>query len=435
MKVNHTIYGVILFLILIALIYILNKNKNNKIITEYFDSTPTPSPSQTPYNLNKDYVVYEKSYFNLDGSKLQNKTLDECLKSCNNEKKCKGITIDSSNNVGIDSSDKFTCNIIKDTKTCYSKFQGSGLQRSESQNYTTYLKKSVPSSGQLCLSDTNLGQPLMIKAKHNLYLYIDNNKLYTTKQPKIEYDKLYDKAKFKIVKGLYGLDTISIQPYNSSNLYLTHNFPREKSISLKQINDDDTNTNLEDLKKNASFRIVSGLSNKGYSIKILNFPNMYFKLNNNNKEINEVSIDSIENKSNTELNELSTFYIVKELEVVKDEDLGKFENDYSEEIQEEEDSVSSLTQQDKYKIMKNKNLNTLERQYLMLENQNKQINNLEFLHTSNISKIGREFANQSARLALGKYIKEKDDIDILKEKTTITPGFNMPSVDSFRGKL
>ncbi len=85
--------------------------------------------------------------------------------------------------------------------------------------------------------------------------------------------------------------------------------------------------------------------------------------------------------------------------------------------------------------MKNKNLNTLERQYLMLENQNKQINNLEFLHTSNISKIGREFANQSARLALGKYIKEKDDIDILKEKTSITPGFNMPSVDSFRGKL
>lgn len=446
MKVNHTIYGIILFLILIGLIYILNKNKtnNNNNITEYFDSTPTPTPTKKlkniptptpPYDLNNDYMIYEKSYFDLSGNNLNSKndkTIKQCLISCANDKNCKGITIDSSSKVDSDvlNSKNYECYAIKDAKTCYSKLQGSGLQRSESQNYTTYLKKSVPSSGQLCLSDTNLGQPIMIKANHNLYLYIDNNKLYTTTQNKIEFDKLYDKAKFKIVNGLYGDETISIQPYNSNDLFLSHNFPREKGITLKRISRDDT----DDMKKNSSFRIVSGLSNKGYSIKILNFPNMYFKLNNDNKEINEVSVDAIENKSNTTLNELSTFYIVKELDVVIDENLSKFDVDYSEINQEEEDTTSSLTQEDKYKLMKNKNLNTLDRQYLMLDNQYKKINDLEFLHTSNISKIGREFANQSARLALGKYIKEKDEIDLLKETTTVTPGFNMPSVDNIRAQ-
>ena len=84
--------------------------------------------------------------------------------------------------------------------------------------------------------------------------------------------------------------------------------------------------------------------------------------------------------------------------------------------------------------MKNKNLNTLDRQQLMLENQNKQINNLEFLHINNISKIGREFANQSARLALGKYIKEKDTIDLLKQNKPITPGENIPSIDTIKAQ-
>jgi hypothetical protein len=77
------------------------------------------------------------------------------------------------------------------------------------------------------------------------------------------------------------------------------------------------------------------------------------------------------------------------------------------------------------------NNNYLDKQSIILENQNNRIKNMENVHFANISKIGREFANQSAKLALSKYMKEKDDIEVLKS-TGISSVDSMPSVKSFR---
>jgi hypothetical protein len=430
MKINHTIYGIILFLSLLVLIYLLKTNTNNT--TEYFQDPPPPSPTLSSFTnqINNDYIIYEKSYFNLDNV-LNDKTLKECLTICNKNKKCKGITIDSS--IKIDNIDTDTniykCYMITDTDTCYSNLQGSGIQRSDAENYTSYLKKSTASSSKLCLTTENMGKTFTINNQNDIYWCLNNNQLYGIDKNKIEFDKLYDNTKFKIVAGLYGSGTISFQLLNLNNMYLTHNFPRDKKIVLKQL----TDSSSQDFKKNASFRMVSGLSNKGYSIKILNFPNMYFKINGS-KHMNEIIIETIESKNNKELNNASTFFLSDELVVIKNEELHNFNADYAEDIEDENNSVPSFTQEDKIKRMKNKNINTLDRQNLMLENQNKQINNLEFLHINNISKIGREFANQSARLALGKYIKEKQTIDLLKENKPIKPGENIPSIDTIRAQ-
>jgi hypothetical protein len=71
--------------------------------------------------------------------------------------------------------------------------------------------------------------------------------------------------------------------------------------------------------------------------------------------------------------------------------------------------------QDKIKKMRSKNLYTLDKQSNLLENQTNTINDYNFTQKTDISDISREFANQSANLALTKYLEEKNDIDNLKK--------------------
>jgi hypothetical protein len=411
---KHTIYGVVLFLILLGLIYLLNK-KNNVIIDieEGFKGVVD------------NFITYEQAYFDLDNKfplDEKIKTKDDVLNSCMKDKNCMGITFDDDNYY-----------IIKNINTCYSSLLGSGIQKADAKNYTTYLKKSVPLSDKLCLTSATRGSFFTIGSKNNLYLCAIDNQLYGVDKNKIQFNKISDNSRFKIVSGLYSSSTNPTISFklesgtSSSNLYISHNFPRSKNIILKEIKSGDS----EVVKKSATFRLVGGLSNEGFSIKLLDIPNTFLRFETQ-KNNTRVIATTIENKNNIETNDLATFYMMKEIEKVDitPESIEEETKHTIDDEVEDEMPVSSITKEEKIKRMKNKNMSVLEKQTMLLEEQNKKINNMELVHLGNIGKISREFANQSAQLALGKYLKEKNDIDILQKNNPD----NTPSVEKFRGR-
>ncbi len=407
-------YGIILFLILLGLIYLLNKKNDSSSITEGFTA-------------NNNFIIYEKAYFDLDTKQpLGEKTKETILNKCMKDNNCKGITFDTESNYYI----------IKNTNTCYSTFLGSGIQKADAVNYTTYLKKTVPVSDKLCITSSLIDSTFFtIGNKNKLYLCAIDNQLYGIDKNKIQFNKMYENCRFKIINGLYSSPsnpTISIKlatTGSEGNLCLTHNFPRSKNLVFKDIKSSDTDA----IKKSATFRLVSGLSNEGFSFKLIDIPNTFLRFENQ-KNNTRVIVATIDNKNNIETNDLATFYMNEEIEKVEitPETMEK-EATYSDDLEEEVENepVSSVSKEDKIKRMKNKNMSVLERQSFLLEEQNKKINSMELVHIGNIGKISREFANQSAQLALGKYLKEKNDMEVLQKNNPD----NTPSVEKFRGRL
>lgn len=419
-EINHTIFGIILFFILLILIYLLNRS----ITKLNFNETNTIEGFNS--KVDDKFIIYDNCYFDLENKysydknkKDINEVLSECVKDIN----CNGITINK-NDSGI-------YYIIRKADTCYSKLQGSPLQRNNASNFKTYLKKTVNLSDKLCLTSDTMKTPFTIANINKLYFGIKNKQLYGFNEDNVKYNNMYDATKFKIVAGLFDANnTISIQlftpPSSNSNLYLSHNFPTSKNIILTEIKSGDST----DIKRNASFRMIGGLNNEGFTLKILNFQNMYLKYENEKNEA-MVIVDTINNRDNPDINKMATFYITNEIKVKPIKTQKPIDDPLLED--EDETDISFLSDDEKINQMKNKNSSTIEKQLLILENQNKSIKDTEFTNFSNIGKISREFANQSAQLALGKYLKEKNDIEILNKNNP--PVDNTPSVDKFRGGL
>ncbi len=447
----YKIYGVSLFIILLLLIYLLNrKNDININIEEGFTTI-------------NDYVFLNKTVFNSSFSN-ENRvdplaTVEEILDSdsVKNDKLCLGITIPFDYNSNNNNQKVGLYYKIYDTENCYSSLVGSGEQRNNALNYKTYIKKNVYNGNRQCLTEDDLSNSFFtIQNTNDMYLCIDsNNNLVSLNKFKIQLDNLYDNTKFKIVSGLYGRGNISITftTKNGDILYLTHNFPSSKQLSFQKRSSDDS----IDVKKRSSFRLVSGLSKNGFSIKLFGITDTYIKLMGKNTKSDSVIVDRIilnyssyngiptSNPKDVAINqdtikkELASFKFAPELIITETSPSstsqpGKYIPNYDlldEENAEEIKKISKVSKEEKVRLLKNKNINYLDKQSMILENQNNRIKDMENLHFANISKIGREFANQSARLALSKYIKEKDDIEVLK-KTGVSPVDSMPSVESFR---
>ncbi len=272
-----------------------------------------------------------------------------------------------------------------------------------------------------------------------LYMNLENN-LASINKFKVQIDNLYNNTKFTFVNGLYGKGNVSIKcnDLKGNSLYLIHNFPSRKQLSFQKISSDDS----VDIKKRASFRLVSGLSGNGFSIKLFGITDTYIKVIGSNRKNDTVIADRIIlNNDNTDIvkKELASFRFTSEIIRTNPTPSGtekpdKYIPNYdvlNEENDEETAKISKVTKEEKIKLLKNKNINYLDKQSMILENQNNRIKNMENVHFVNINKIGREFANQSAKLALSKYMKEKDDIELLKS-TGVSSVDSMPSVESFR---
>jgi hypothetical protein len=124
-----------------------------------------------------------------------------------------------------------------------------------------------------------------------------------------------------------------------------------------------------------------------------------------------------------------TFTIKSEL---NDESVKQYGSDVNS-VKDDSD-VAILTPEEKIKKMRGKNLYTLDKQTYLLENQTNMINAYDFVHSNNISNIGREFALQSANLALSRYLQEKDNMQKMQNsvKDTVGSGQNVPSVNGLR---
>lgn len=429
---NHQIYGILLFVSILLLIYLLNKNyteRSNDVIykvninmTEGFDSKPTLDP------ILDNYIEYDNTYFDIgQENEMKNRTLQDLLSECDNNPNCFGIT-KLKNDKNDDNTSFFN---IANINSCKTTRQGSDLEKELSKNYVSYIKKSVPNSNKLCLNFneqikefSKLNSISSIYGYNDLVWTIKNNKIELITTASIDVNNYYNLCKFKIVEGLYGKNTISFK-YEIEGFptqYIVNEYPKKNYLFLREVKDNELNW-----KKYASYKMVDGLSKEGFSLKILGFPDIYIIANGKTPNLlNIVPIELTDDDTKT----LGTFFIKPEL---TKETNNENSSDYSKKLNDTSNDIN-LSVEEKTKKTKAKNLYTLEKQSAMLENQMNMINSFDFIHKNNISNIGREFANQSANLALSKYLEEQENIKSAGDNwdSILANGSNMPSVSKFK---
>jgi hypothetical protein len=450
---DHRIYGIIIFAGIILLIYLLNYNyiyQNKEGFYGVSDSTSTstsgsaspPTSSVTEEKLLEGYNIYDNTYINLSNlivpeTESQRVSLKDALILCNKNTNAIGVT-----------KDKTVLNkyyLISKNDYCKTQYMGSDLEKDKVLNFKTYIKKSIINSDLMCINDNLFDKRyISIGGNNNLYWMVDNdNKIQSVDISKIDITGKYIKTRFKIVKGLSGTNTVSFKYVegNHPDRYVVNDYPKKSYLYLREIN-----SNELDWKNKASFRISPSLTyssseastntnimtfdnKKKYSLKIIGFPNMYIIANEISKNfLNIISSETIA----TETYEKTDFMFLPEL---TKESILQIEQTLTE-TDESSNGDNDLTPTNKFEKMKTKNLYTLDKQSNMLDNQNGMMNAYDFIHTNNMSNIRREFANQSAILALSKYIEEKENMEEMqKDSTGFSPqGLpdNTPSVSSIK---
>jgi hypothetical protein len=180
------------------------------------------------------------------------------------------------------------------------------------------------------------------------------------------------------------------------------------------------------MKKKCSFKIIGGFNKPGFSIKILGFTNMYIV--GSGEKPNVLNILPIElTDSDNKLKATFNFGPAVNEEILNSKDLDST-------MTKDDSDVAILTPDEKIKKMRGKNLYALEKQNYLLDNQTNMINAFDFVHKNNINHIGREFALQSANMALSKYLQEKDDMTRLQQNnsSTVDTSMNTPSVATLK---
>ncbi len=387
---NHQIYGVILFAFILILIYLLNRSQHEGF---------------TDPNYLDNFNIYDNVYFDTN-KEIKNISLENALLKCMNDNQCLAITKDKTKNIFYE---------ISNIDLCKTSYQGSDLEKDKSKNYITYIKKTVDNNSLSCITDDNMNKIISIQTNDLKAWVVKDNKIELSSISRVDINNEFNLTKFKLVKGLYGVNTVSIKFEISGfpDTYIINEYPKKTHLSLKEIKD-----NQQDLKKNASFKIVNGLNKSGLSIKIIGFPNMFITGMSIGENKNIMGVSQIEDE---DINN-ATFYIKEELS----KDYIK-KNDMESSTDKEKEEGNDFNLQEKVKKMRTKNLYTLDKQSNLLENQNNTINNYSFIHKTNIGNIGREFASQSADLALSKYLEEKNEIDKIKNQSSSKMVDNMPS--------
>ena len=427
--------GIIIFISILLFIYSINsynrnnwKNYNNKNIEGF-----------TLNELGRNRELYHEvsnSYFGLDEKhKLESVTLNEAMEKCNIRNDCLGITRKNTTQ-RFNPDEREDYYIIRDTGRCRTKYFGSAFEKNEASKYTSYIKKSVGNVESLCITDETIDKGMKVSIESNDNLIVlglnetnnINPNIVGYSKPSIKVNNLYPLTSFKIVKGLVGDGTISIQHADDKykSFYVSHNFPKTNHITLKQVR-----TNQKDLARMATFRIVPSLNKKGgFSLRLLDFPDVYVRLEGNKRNNDNLMVAPRKGLGTNEFNNHSTFNIRNELNQTSFDDMESSETTGKNILEDDENNVNILNPQDKFRIMKNKNLFTLDKQSVILENQNKKLRDFSFIHSGNINKIGREFAKQSADIALSKFLEDKDEILLLEKKLNSKnmSGDNIPSI-------
>ena len=263
----------------------IEKEKNNylKLKETYIESEGT--------SLDLLYVNYAGEEINKDV--WEDKTLDQCIDTCNTLDNCIGFNRDS-----VLDSEPANCYPRTKLQKCYSNRKGDNTQMSNAIKYNSYVKSTYPNIINTCIGDTNLTLNRIIVIKSysmpNQYVGYNGDSRVSLIDKKIS--NLKKKCNFRIEPGKDGVGTVSFF-HIDTNQYLYRN------SNNKLIFKDISNNKTED-KQRASFNIVDGLSN-GIMFKVMPIEgettDKYIILNNTYLEISKLS-DTTEN--------LATFYII-----------------------------------------------------------------------------------------------------------------------------
>ena len=151
-----------------------------------------------------------------------NVNLDQCYDMCNKMNGCVGF----SRSTKTADTEAGTCYPRTSIDTCYSARKGTKDQRTNSFNYTTYIKNTTRHMKTKCIGDPSitLGQPIVIKSAQypSKYIGIDtDNYVKLMELPKqgesmIEFNRA---CRFELVLGLDGSGTVAIKHIDTNGKF------------------------------------------------------------------------------------------------------------------------------------------------------------------------------------------------------------------------
>ena len=309
------ILGKILVILILVLIYYLiikystssNSELNNTL--ESFVNN-IEKEKQDYLKLKETYIEPEKTslellYTNYSGEEVnkdvwEDKTLDQCVDTCNKLEKCSGFSRDLV--LDTEPSKCYPRTIID---KCYSNRKGNYKQMSNAIKYNSYIKSTIPNIINTCIGDTELtlNRNIHIKAYSMPNKYIGNIGDGRVSIVDITSSDFKQNCNFKVEKGKEGVGSVSFLHIDTNNYLYRDN---KNMLIFKNINNDKT----ED-RKRVSFNIHDGLSN-GIMLKAIPIEgetqNKYIMLKNQYLNITTINNNSINTKNKYTQN--ATFYII-----------------------------------------------------------------------------------------------------------------------------
>ena len=307
------IFGKVLVILIIVLIYYLITKYSNIELTE-----ETIEPFEETINNEKNnYLKLKETYIksnNINNKTLdilysnhinnednedksiiwKNKTLDQCIDTCNKLDKCIGFSRDN-----VLDTEPAQCHPRINSSHCYSNRKGDYKQMSNAINYNTYIKEDSHNTINNCIGDEalTLNRIIFIKtySMPNKYIGYNNDARVQIIDKETTNFKL--KCSFRIEAGKEGSGTVSFL-HIDTNKYLCRD--KNNDLIFKELSKNST-----EHKQRCSFNINDGLTN-GIILKSLPIEgeviDKYISLNNNYLKI--------KSKSNNNKLDLFTFYIV-----------------------------------------------------------------------------------------------------------------------------
>ena len=309
------IFGKVLVILIIVLAYYLitkyNNETRNEINSTFESFENNINKNKTDYlKLKETYIEpqdtsLELLYTNYSGEELnkdtwEDKTLDQCIDTCNKMNNCIGFSRDSV--LDTEPSKCYPRTIID---KCHSNRKGNYKQMSNAIKYNSYIKSNTPDIINKCIGDTELTLNRNIHIKSYLMpnTYIGNIGDGRVTMVDVKTSNFKKNCNFRLEKGKEGVGSVSFL-HIDTNKYLYRDNNNE--LIFKSIN----NTKTED-RQRVSFNIIDGLSN-GIILKAIPIEgetiNKYIMMDEPYLNISTINDNNITKKN--KYTKQSTFYIV-----------------------------------------------------------------------------------------------------------------------------
>jgi len=306
-----TIYGKVLVILIIVLAYYLITKYNSESNNTFEAFENNINKNKTDYlKLKETYIESKETslellYTNYSGEELnkdtwEDKTLDQCVDTCNKMNNCIGFSRD--NVLNTEPSKCYPRTIID---KCHSNRKGNYKQMSNALKYNSYIKSDTPDIINKCIGDTDLTLNRSIHIKSYLMpnTYIGNIGDARVTMVDVKTSNFKKNCNFRIEKGKEGVGSVSFL-HIDTNKYLYRDNNNE--LIFKNI----TNTKTED-RQRVSFNIIDGLSN-GIILKATPIEgetiNKYIMMDEPYLNISTINENNITKKN--KYTKQSTFYIV-----------------------------------------------------------------------------------------------------------------------------